>query len=120
MPKGGLSSTKTKNKSIKIFKEMVELAIKYPEITPDKLVVISGTKENIEKILTGYRMNLIHMIKNSNPKTIGALSKMTGRPIESVSRDLRILNSYDIVKFEKHGREKKPIIEKDAIIIPLS
>lgn len=123
MEKSGseFSGKKIKNDAgVRIFKKLIELAMKYPETTPDKVTIISGTSENVEKLLSKSKMKLINIVRFKQPKTIGKLSKIANRPIESVSRDLRLLNSYGLIRFEKNGKEKCPKTDKEIIIIPLS
>lgn len=103
-----------------LLNKLIDFAIKHPDIAPDKVVIISVSEKKLKEILTPARMELIGVIKTEKPKSVGELSKSVKRPVESVSRDLKILCNYGFLEFIKNGKEKVPKIEKDAILIPLS
>lgn len=107
-------------RSIDFFGRMLEFAVKNPEVSPDRLLVINMRKETFDKILTPARMEIIRTIKKKNPKSVGSLAKLLKRPVEAVSRDLRILENYSILEFIRIGKIKKPKIEKEMILIPLN
>lgn len=99
---------------------MIDFAIKHPDIAPDKVVIISMSEKKLNEILTPARLGLIRVIKTERPKSVSELAKAVKRPLESVSRDLKILHNYGFLEFIKNGKEKAPKIEKNAILIPLS
>lgn len=103
--------------NLDLFMKMIRSSIKSPELTPDRILIISGNENDFIKIITPSRMDLIRSIKKNKPKSIGELSREVKRPIESVSRDLRILNNYGFLEFVKVGKEKVPEVKKDAILI---
>ena len=107
-------------KSVEIFDKMMDSIIENPEIMPERIVVLSLSKEKMSEILTPARIELIKIIKENRPESVGELVKITKRPIESISRDLRILANYGILEFVQVGKIKKPRIEKDMILIPLT
>jgi len=98
---------------------LVESQIKHPEITPDKVLIISLENERLDRIFTHARKEILEVIKHGNPKNIGDVARLVGRSMESVSRDLRILENYGLVEMEQIGREKIPHLEKDLLLIPL-
>ena len=98
---------------------MIDFALEKPELTPSKILVISLSKTTLERILTPSRMDLIREIREKKPKSIGELAELVKRPLESVSRDLGILENYGLLRLVKTGKIKKPKIEKDILMIPL-
>ena len=106
--------------SVKLLDKMLEAAIRHPEITPDRVLIISMDKERMAGILTPARLQLIETIKQKQPESVGELCELTKRPIESVSRDLSVLNNYGILEFVQVGRIKRPVIEKDMLLVPLT
>ncbi|MBC7345211.1 MAG: helix-turn-helix domain-containing protein, partial [Clostridia bacterium] len=52
--------------------------------------------------------------------SISELAARLGRPIASVSRDIRILQAYGLVELRQEGRSKVPVLIPTHIVIPLS
>ena len=100
--------------------KMIDFALEKPELAPSRVLVIRMSKKGLEKILTSSRMELVRTIKEKEPKSVGALAKLANRPVESVSRDLKILENYGLLTFTQVGRQKIPEIEKDVLMIPLT
>ncbi len=107
-------------KAIDVFGKMVEEFIKYPDLAPDRLVVISLSDEEKNRVLTPERLKLIRIIKNKKPEGVSELAKLVDRRMDAVSRDLKILKFYGFLDFVKTGKKKIPKIEKDVLIIPLT
>ena len=101
------------------FLDMFQEAIKHPELAPDRLVVVSLTQEQKDSLLTKSRIELIRAISRKEPKTIGELARIVNRRIDTVSRDLAVLENYGILELVRTGRFKQPVIEKDVLMIPL-
>lgn len=99
---------------------MIDFALEKPELAPSRVLIINLSKKSLEKILTPCRMGLIRTIIGKKPKSVGALAKIVNRPVESVSRDLKILENYGLLAFVQSGRQKVPEIEKDVLMIPLT
>ncbi len=99
---------------------MIDFALEKPELSPSKILVISLSKKTSDKVFTPGRMDLVRTIKNDKPKSVSNLAKLVKRPIEAVSRDLRILENYGILEFVRSGKTKKPKIDKEMILIPLN
>lgn len=106
-------------KTLKLFGKMVEEAIKHPEIAPDKLVIISLSDEEKNRVLTPERLKLIRTIRNKEPKSVNELARLVGRRLDAVSRDLKILQFYGFLEFIRTGKKKIPKMEKDFILIPV-
>jgi len=103
----------------KLFDKMIDYALEKPEDAPSRVLIISLSKET-EKVLSPSRIELLTTILDKKPETVGELVKIVGRPKESVSRDLKILQNYGLLSFTKTGREKRPKVEKDIIAMPLT
>lgn len=103
-----------------ILNKMIDLSLDKPELVPKRVLIIRLTRQTLEKIFTSGRMNLIRAIKKEKPESVGELAKLVKRPVESVSRDLRILENFGILSFVRTGKKKTPGIEKDILMIPLT
>jgi predicted transcriptional regulator len=86
---------------------------------PEKSIILSLSEEEITKMFTKKRLELIRVIKEKHPASIGALAKLVKRDPTAVERDLKILEGFEIVKLEKEGRIVKPGVEKELLILPL-
>lgn len=106
--------------SMELFDKLIDFALEYPELAPDRVIVMSLSKKTLEKVLTPARMQLIRMIKDRKPRSVSQLAKIAGRPIQSVSRDLRILSFYGFLEFDRVKKQRIPKIEKDILIVPLT
>jgi len=76
----------------------------------DKLpenIVLSLSEEEITKMFTKKRLELIRVIKEKHPASIGALAKLVKRDPTAVERDLKILEGFEIVTLEKEGRTRR-------------
>jgi predicted transcriptional regulator len=104
----------------KMMSRMLDYAIERPASAPSRVLVINFSKSSIERILTPARVEILKVILQSKPKTVGRLTAMLKRPKESVSRDLRILSNYGLLSFVHAGRQKMPKVEKDVITMPLT
>jgi predicted transcriptional regulator len=108
------------NRIDKMVSRMIDFALEKPEIAPNRVLVINMSKQSLEKILTPSRMDLVRVIKEKKPESVGGLSKLVNRPLESVSRDLKILENYGLLSLTQVGKQKKPKIEKDILMVPLT
>lgn len=96
-------------------------SVKHPDKTPDNVLLLSLSKEELTQIFTNRRIELIEAIKNqgNRPKTMSELSKTLDRELSAVQRDLSALEDLGIVELEKNGREVTPRIDKEFLVLPL-
>lgn len=107
------------NKSAILWSRMIDYALNHPE-APARLVMVSLSKEALTKLLTPSRVALLEELRDHEPASVKELAERLGRPVESVSRDLRILSNYGILEFVQTGKVKKPRITKDVLMVPLT
>lgn len=91
---------------------------KHPGKPPEKVLLLSLSKEELPKLFTRKRLELVECIKRREV-TISQLAKVTKRELSAVERDLKILEGLGIVTLKKTGREVRPFIEKEVLILPL-
>lgn len=108
------------DKSLELFNRMIDYALEYPELSPDRVLIIDMDLDTWKSIVTPSRMELIRIIRDKKPKSVGELAKLSKRPVESVSRDIKILEVNGVLEIIRVGRFKKPVIEKDILVIPLT
>ncbi len=75
----------------------------------------------LRKLLNNEKARLLHIIKNKNPSSIYALSKIAGRDFKSVREDIKLLERFGFIDMiaEKTGKRErlKPILTVDSIHI---
>lgn len=64
---------------------------------------------SLAEVLSDENRTLLHIIKDTNPSSIKALSITTGRKPSNLSRTLKTLSSYGIVDLIKESKQVKPI-----------
>ena len=70
-------------------------------------------------IMTKKRLELINTINLYQPNSIQELADITHRAKQSVDRDLKILERFEVVKLEKEGRTVFPIVTRNVIVLSL-
>mgnify|MGYP001599674146 CR=1 FL=1 len=104
-------------KSFDAVEKLIQHSLNYPELTPDKLLVMD--EKLLTKIATPAKMELVKVIKAKSPRSVGELARLVKRPVESVSRDLKTLCFHGLVELVQAGKEKKPRTVKEVLVIPL-
>ena len=70
-------------------------------------------------IFTKKRLELIEAIKSFRPQSVQELAKITKRAKQAVTRDLKILERFEIVRLEKKGRTSLPIVEREVVVLAI-
>ena len=89
-----------------------------PEIDGSQVVFVME-KEELTRIITKKRLELLDVISKQNPNTVKELAMRVKREDSAVDRDLKILEHYSLVKLERKGREVTPKVLRKAIVLPL-
>jgi predicted transcriptional regulator len=101
-------------------KEYLSKAWDNPSAYPDEALLLSLSQEEISSAFTKKRLELVKIIQEKKPATVTELSRLAGRKLTAVLRDLYLLEKFQIVKMEKKGKNIAPQIAKSVIIIPLA
>lgn len=89
-----------------------------PKVDGEQTVFVMG-REELTKIITNKRLELLDLISKSNPATVKELASLAKREVSAVDRDLKILERYDLVRLDRRGREVTPKVLRKAIVLPL-
>ena len=100
-----------------IIEEVITNPTKFDKLPEN--IIFAKDYETLHKILTEKRLELIGLVHHNPDKNIQSLAKILHRKRESISRDIRILESLGIVDVMKKGRRKIPRISKQYIVVPL-
>lgn len=85
---------------------------------PRKVIYVESLSM-LSRILSAGKMNLLDEIGGKKSRSVNEIAKKLKRPREAVSRDLHLLARNGIVRLEKKGRETRPKILAERIVIPI-
>ncbi len=74
---------------------------------------------SLAEVLSDENRALLHIIKDTKPNSIKELSDTTGRESSNLSRTLKTLANYGIVKLIKESKKVKPIANTAAFEIQM-
>jgi predicted transcriptional regulator len=67
--------------------------------------------KSLAEVLSDDNRALLHVIKDAQPKSISSLAEMTGRKPGNLSRTLKTMSNYGIVRMERENNHVRPIVE---------
>ncbi|MBU3591217.1 transcriptional regulator [Polynucleobacter sp. 78F-HAINBA] len=68
---------------------------------------------SLAQVLSDENRALLNVIRESKPISISELAELTGRKQGNLSRTLKTMSNYGIVKMQKHARALRPIVCAD-------
>ena len=75
--------------------------------------------ESFAKVLSAGNRELLHVIAEKSPASLEELSEITGRAISNLSRTMKTMESYGLVRLEKEGRKVAPKVVHDRVELAL-
>lgn len=69
------------------------------------------------EVLSDDNRAMLRAIRDQQPESISALSRITGRSQSNLSRTLNTLHRYGIVEFRRENRHKRPIAKASDFVI---
>ena len=70
-------------------------------------------------VLSEDNQELLRLIHDKHPKSLTELAELTGRQVPNLSRTLRMMEGYGLVKLKKNVREIEPIALATEFLIVL-
>ena len=92
------------------------LAIAKGEITPkpsDPKVWFTSMR-SLAEVLSDENRAMLDVIRQSNPNSISGLAQLTGRKQGNLSRTLKTMSRYGLVRMEKNERFLRPVVLADS------
>ena len=92
------------------------LAIAKGEITPkpsDPKVWFTSMR-SLAEVLSDENRAMLDVIRQSNPNSISELAQLTGRKQGNLSRTLKTMSHYGLVRMEKNERFLRPVVLADS------
>ena len=71
-------------------------------------------------VLSEDNRALLRLIRERRPKSLTALSELTGRHVPNLSRSLRTMEGYGLVKLEREGHGVAPVALATEFLVVLS
>ncbi|MCP4349390.1 MAG: transcriptional regulator [Desulfobacterales bacterium] len=88
------------------------LAIARGEYRPkkDEPKIWFESLQSMAQVLSNENRELLKIILEKKPDSLKELESVTGRKSSNLSRTLRLMARYGIVKLEKHSRSIRPVV----------
>ena len=68
---------------------------------------------SLSQVLSDENRALLDVIRTARPVSISALADLTGRKQGNLSRTLKTMSRYGLVKMEKHDRFMRPVAQAE-------
>lgn len=108
---------KTKKELEEAFDALCEGVINETIDLPNNAFVILN--KDVDHIFTKKRLEVIDYINKNHPASIQELANGLHRKKQAVDRDLKIFETYRIVKLVKSGRTVCPLVKKPVVFFNL-
>ena len=115
--KSGIRNYEEKFEAIRHFIDRLD---KDPKKFPEKAIVFTLDDKELSTLFTKERLRLINIIENKKPKSIRELAELTNREESAISRDLKILEDFDIVEIIKEGKTSKPVVKQALMVVTIA
>jgi len=68
---------------------------------------------SVAEVLSDENRALLHVIRESQPGSLGELAQLTGRQLSNLSRTLKTMRNYGLVELRRGdgGKQLKPIVK---------
>ena len=92
------------------------LAIAKGEITskPSDPKVWFTSMRSLAEVLSDENRAMLDVIRQTNPNSISELAQLTGRKQGNLSRTLKTMSRYGLVRMEKNERSLRPVVLADS------
>lgn len=64
--------------------------------------------KSLSEVLSVNNMQLLKLINEHHPETLGELARLSGRQTSNISRTLKTMEKYGIVKLKKNAQKVQP------------
>jgi len=108
--------------SLEQFKERTMAIVRGEyKVAPDEPKVWFSSIDSFAKILSEPNRELLRIIAETEPQSLGELAERTGRAKSNLSRTLKTMERYGLVRFEKgKGRTLVPRTPYTDVVLDLS
>lgn len=86
---------------------------------PDEPKVWFTSTESFAKVLSAGNRELLRVIAEQSPDSVETLSDITGRAKSNLSRTLKTMVGYGLIRMERSGRKLAPKVIHDRVALDL-
>ncbi len=87
--------------------------------SPDDPKVWFVSTESFSKVLSAPNRDMLRLIVEKEPDSLDALAELTGRAKSNLSRTLKAMTGYGLVRMERSGKKLAPKLVHDRIVLEL-
>jgi len=68
---------------------------------------------SVAEVLSDENRALLQVIRESQPRSLGELSQLTGRQVSNLSRTLKTMSNYGLVELKRDegGKQVRPVVK---------
>jgi predicted transcriptional regulator len=78
-----------------------------------------ASTESFARILSAPNREMLRVIAQEKPDSLDALAAMTGRAKSNLSRTLKAMIGYGLIRMERDGRKLAPKLIHDRVVLDL-
>ena len=91
-------------------RRMIDIAAGKSKVKRGEPKVWFSSMKSLSEVLSDNNVRLLRLINEHHPQTLAELAELSGRKPSNLSRTLKTMEKYGIVKLEKHdSRKVRPI-----------
>lgn len=87
---------------------------------PDDPKVWFISTESFSKVLSAPNREMLRLIAEQEPDSLDALAKLTGRAKSNLSRTLKAMVGYGLIRMERSGKKLAPKLVHDRVVLELA
>ncbi|CAN5231940.1 helix-turn-helix domain-containing protein [soil metagenome] len=76
--------------------------------------------ESFSKVLSAPNREMLRLIAQEKPDSLDALAALTGRQKSNLSRTLKAMIGYGLIRMERDGRKLAPKLIHDRVVLELA
>lgn len=88
--------------------------------SPDDPKVWFISTESFSKVLSAPNREMLRLIAEQEPDSLDALAELTGRAKSNLSRTLKAMVGYGLIRMERSGKKLAPKLVHDRVVLELA
>lgn len=88
--------------------------------SPGDPIVWFVSTESFSKVLSAPNREMLRIIAQEKPESLDALAALTGRAKSNLSRTLKAMVGYGLIRMERDGRKLAPKLIHDRVVLELA
>ena len=88
--------------------------------SPDEPKVWFISTESFSKVLSAPNREMLRLVAEREPDSLDALCELTGRAKSNLSRTLKAMTGYGLIRMERSGKKLAPKLVHDRVVLELA